>query len=274
MATYSLEQLQNRYTDMTAVLRCECIFATDIVGGLSASEEGIRAFVKHHLKIEDPEEAEKAVRRILKEEVGERDITPELGEIEEKQVYGVNVIRRRKHGPYLKDHMIKAGLKNAATRINLFKDNWGVKGGIAEAGRAMAIGVSLVEPDHPERIYLRDESGDGPAKTYFKEFSGNVSTGPKGKVSIIHHSECAIPGTRFAYELRFRPEKMTEDDLADLLAMSMVVGLGSVRSMENGKFRIVNCEIDIPKVKRGKKEPKKPRVIEPQKLEEVASRGA
>ena len=255
MTTFTLDQLQTRYEEMTAVLRCECIFATDMVGGLSASEEGIRAFVTHHLKIEDPEEAEKAVHRILKEEVGERDITPELGEIDEKQVYGVNVIRRSEHGPYIKDHMVKANLKNAATRINIFKDNWGVKGGIAEAGRITAIGVSLVEPDHPERIYLRDKSGDRPATTYFKEFSGSVST-PKGKNSIIHHSECAIPGSRFAYEMRFRPEKLKDDDMADLAAMAMIVGIGSVRSMENGKFRIVNCEIEIPDVKRGKKEPK------------------
>ena len=71
---------------------------------------------------------------------------------------------------------------------------------------------------------------------------------PQGPVSIIHRSECAGPGTRFAWEFRYMPVKeLTQSAVEDLLAMMMIVGLGSARSLERGKFRIETAEIEMVK---------------------------
>src|SRR5262249_43016011 len=105
---YSFNDLTERYENMTSSVRCDCVVATELVGGVPADEKVIRMFAEHHLGIKDEVERDAAVKRILKEEVGERDITPELGEIKEKQVYGVNVVRRTEIGPFLGDWMIKA----------------------------------------------------------------------------------------------------------------------------------------------------------------------
>lgn len=251
-ATFSYEQLNQAYEARTTVVRCECQLATECVGGQPAGEDGIRMFVRHHLKLTDPKEAEEAVKRILKEEVGTKDTTPESGELDEKMTYGVNVIRRTEHGPWLGDWMVKANLKNAFSRLGIFRQIIGTKGNLAEAGRVRAIGNSLLEPGHPERIYLTDENGKA-VQTYFQEFMGRVST-PQGFVSIIHHSECAPPGSRFAFEYRMLNGKLKMEDIRDAMALAMVVGVGSTRSMERGKYRILSCEIEIPEEKKKPKE--------------------
>ena len=228
--------------------------STELVGGLPADEKAIRIFCEHHLKITDPQERENAVRRIMKEELGEREVTPEMGEVKEKQVYGVNILRRSEKGPWLGNWMVKANLKQAASRVGVFSSIRGTKGGMSEAGRVVAEGISLLEPENQERIYVRNAQGDGPANTYFKEFMGRVQT-PQGAVSIIHHSECVAPGSRFTFRYNFMSEKMKESDVVDLVAMSMIMGLGSVRSLECGKFRIERAIVQlVKKTARGKEE--------------------
>lgn len=241
---YTFAELKERYEDKTASVQCFCTVATELVGGVPADEKAIRAFAEHHLGLSNPEERDKAVQRILKEEVGERDVTPELGEIKEKQVYGVNVVRRTEIGPWLGDWMVKACIKQAASRLGVFTEIRGSKGNFAEAGRVSAIGSSLKESEHPERIYVTNSSPKTPAHTYFKEFMGRVQS-PRGAMSIIHHSECIAPGSQFAFEFRFLPGKVKEEDIRDVMAMSMIMGLGSVRSMECGKFRIEKCVVDL-----------------------------
>lgn len=236
------EDFETRYQNLTGKVVAHCQLATELVGGMPADEDGLRAFGRYHLGL-DGDELEAAVRRISKEEIGERNETPVLGEVEEKRVYGVNVIRRTQFGPYLGNWMIKACIKQAASRIKVFSDIRGTKGNFSEAARVYAVGESLVEPDNPERIYLIGPDC-APAKTEFKEFMGRVN-GPKGATSIIHHSECAPPGTLFSFEYRFLSSGVKEQDLADVMSMAMVCGLGSVKALERGKFRILDCEIDL-----------------------------
>jgi hypothetical protein len=230
------EDLKSRYEEYTGAVRCECVLATELVGGLPASRDGLESFIKHHLKITDPEEAESALMRISKEEAV--DVRPPEGEVEEKLTYGVRVIRKTEHGPWLGDWMVKACFKQAASRLNIFMDYRGTKGDFAEAGRVCAWGESLKEPDHPERIYLT-----APEPLYFQEFFGRVPTGPAGAASIVHHSECAPPGTRFAWEYRFLRRALADEDIRDILALMMVAGIGSARSLERGHFRILTAEI-------------------------------
>ena len=71
----TFDELQSRYErDMTTRFVCKCEFATPLAGGLSADENGVRLFVRHQLKIADTAEVEKAVRRIMTEEIGDRPV--------------------------------------------------------------------------------------------------------------------------------------------------------------------------------------------------------
>ena len=242
MSEYNFQQLQKEYEQMTAHVDCHCVAATKIVGGQPADEIGVRAFVQHHLKLTG-DEAEGAVRRILKEEVGEHDTTPENGELKEKQVYGVNIIRRDSFGPYLGDWMVKACIKQAASRIGIFKEQRGSKGNFAEAGKVMAICESLKDVQQPNHIYLTNGNGEV-AHTHFETFQGRVS-GPMGAKSIMHDSEVADAGSRFAFRFHFLQGQIKEEDIVDLFSLAMVCGLGSVRSLECGKFRIEKLIIEL-----------------------------
>ena len=243
MPAFTFSELNSRYQELTGLARCECTLATELVGGQPADESGVKAFVQHHLHLVG-QDAEDAVKRIMKEELGERDIAPETGELQEKQVYGVNAVRRTELGPFLGNWMVKACFKQAASRLDIFRQLRGSKGDFSEAGQVVAVGMSLLDHDHPEQIYLLSPSGNLPAPTYWSEFMGRVST-PHGAKSIIHHSECVAPGTRFAWEMRFLSSRVNEDDVRDVLALMMVVGLGSARSLERGKFRIEKAEVAL-----------------------------
>jgi hypothetical protein len=240
MTTFNYEELQTAYEDRTSAIRVEAIFSTEMVGGQPAGQEGVEQYVKHHLHLEG-DEAAKAVKRILHEEI--ENVAPEEGELPEGKLYGLRALRRTASGPYIGDWMIKANLKNSASRLDIFKSLKGTKGNFAEAGRCRAWSYSLVEPQNPHLIFLRN-STDAPAHCFHKEFMGRVQT-PSGPVSIVHQAECIEAGSRFAYEFRFPKGKLKEDDMRDVLAMSMIVGLGSARSLERGKFRIEKAEIEL-----------------------------
>lgn len=238
-------ELTERYEAMTSYVRCECVFATEMVGGQPADEDGVRQFVVNHLKIADPKEQERAMARIMHEEV--EDAAGEDDELPEGKVYGLRAVRRDEHGPYVGDWMIKACIKNAASRLQIFRQHKGSKGNFAEAGRARAWKYSLQNQAQPNQIYIRN-SVDAPAHTTHKDFMGRVQT-PRGPVSILHQSEVIEPGSRFAFEFRFLNnnlhKNLVADDIKDVLALAMIVGLGSARSLERGKFRIESAEIEL-----------------------------
>jgi len=188
----------------------------------------------------------------MQEELGSKPVPSEEGELEEKMTYGVNVIRQDKFGLYLGCWMIHANLKNAASRLGIFKEFRGSKGDFSEAAKVSAVGASLLDPTHPNHIYLIGPDGS-PAKGYFEEISGRVQT-PKGSMSIIHHTQFVPEGTLFEYEFQYLSRELTENDAADILALSMVVGLGSVRALDFGKFKIESATIVKNKMeKRNKK---------------------
>jgi hypothetical protein len=235
--------LRTRYEDLTNHATANCTLTTELVGGQPASEDGIKAYVEHHLHLTGPE-AENAVKRISAEEVGEKPVPSETGEQAERITYGLNVIRRDEHGPWLGDWMCKACLKCAGSRLGFFASKRGTKGDMAEMGNVRASGVSLLNPEHPERIYLIAPDSDGPAPTYFQKFMGRVQT-PKGSVSIVNEAECAAPGTRFSFEYFWPGNKLEQEDMANLFACAMVIGLGSCKALERGKFRIDDIDIEM-----------------------------
>lgn len=233
---FKLEDLQQRYRDLTASVVADCSLATELVGGQPAGPDGVRGFVAHHLKLTG-QDAEDAIRRILQEEIGERDVPAETGELKEKLSYGINVVRRDEKGPWLGNWMVKACLKSAASRLNIFVSKRGSKGDVAEMGQLLARGISLLDTERPERIYLRNKLGDGPADTYFQAFRGRVQS-PQGSKSIVNDAECVAPGSRFSFEFRFYPSRIKSNDIADIFASAMIIGLGSAKSFERGKFSV------------------------------------
>lgn len=256
MARYTFEDLRKRYDTFTGSAIVSAELATELVGGISADADGIRAFVEHHLHLKGPE-AEEAINRIMKDEIGEKDV-PFIGngeedpdkkpksaetELKEKLTYGVNVIRRDVHGPWLGNWMVKACIKGAASRLALFQQKRGTKGDIAEMGLVEAWGCSRVNPNNPERIYLRDATGNNPAQTYFQQFKGRVNT-PSGSKSIVNDAECAPPGSLFEFRLQWYDGKLTEANIVDIFAAGMVIGIGSAKALERGKFKVLNLDID------------------------------
>lgn len=233
------EQLTERYEALTMRAVAQCTFTTEVVGGAPATREGIEAFVTHHLKLEG-DEAASAIDRIIREESGQ-DIAGPEDELQEKLTFGLTGFRKDPEGrAWLGNWQIKACLKQAASRLGLFMKKKGAKGDLAELGSVAAYGKSALGP--PRRIYLIN--GDGAATaTYFQRFMGRV-TGPQGSVSIVRDCECAPEGTRFAFELRVGRGRFTVEDIANIFACSMVVGLGSGKAFEAGKFRIDNLIIE------------------------------
>lgn len=248
--TFTFDDLRSRFEARTAKVIAECELATELVGGQNASEDGIRAYVTHHLGLVDAE-ADAAVQRIMREEIGERDVPSETGELQEKMVYGINVIRRDSFGPWLGSWMAKACLKAAASRIGLFAQKRGTKGDMAEMGEIVPHGPSIWTGDATDnerygpmqRIHMLARDSDNAVTTYYKEFKGSVST-PKGRQSIVNTAECAPPGTRFAFEFRYAEDKVKEEDIADIFACAMNIGLGSCKSFECGKFIIRSLTLE------------------------------
>ena len=225
----------------TAVAHCRLL--RPLAGGQPADDAGLRGFVEHHLGI-PPETLEftAALERIKREEIGERDTTPETGELETLEVYQVNVVRRSAKGPYILEHMVKAMLKQSASRLGLFmaQKKRGSKGDLAEFGTVTASGESLQDSARPWEIYPRIDGG--PASTSYVKISGSVNT-PQGKKSIQHHTEVIAEGSEFWFELRWPATRLNPDDIARIIAGGAIIGLGSCLSLGYGAFRVETLEI-------------------------------
>jgi hypothetical protein len=246
--TYDREQLRERYEKASGLAIASCRTTTELVGGMPADQTGLEQFVRHHLKVPDEKIAE-TVSRILTTEMDTPvvvDVTPEEGEIAEKAICSVRMLRRSPAGPYIMAHMVKACLKGAASRLRLFERKRGSKGDIAEAGEVTACGCSLAVGEHPFNIHLiGSHPGPLPAFTYYRSFRGRISS-PQGARSIVTQCECVEPGTRFAFAFRYFPKKLTRDDIVSIFSMASVVGLGSAKSFESGKFDIDTLEVTEP----------------------------
>lgn len=244
-----LDKLLDKRLDQIAV---EIELTRECVGGQPATDDGIKAFIKNHLLI-DPEtsaaEFEEAFARIKKDELMSRSdgeaqemVKVAEGEVKEEKVYAINVVRRSERGAYLMEHMVKACLKNAATRINFFMQNRGAKGDLAEMGVVVATNNSLKSPSRPWEIYACDAAGK-PVQTVWRVFRGSVVT-PQGRKSIVTHCECLPEGTRLSFKFNWVPLKLKSSHLPELFAAASRIGLGSAKSFGLGRFSVLSLEIE------------------------------
>jgi len=249
MGSYKMQDLQTVYSAYCGSATAVCRLTRELVGGQPATDDGIRAFAKHHLKLAD-DQIEAAVKRIRGEEIGERDKTPEAGEVKEKESYGLNVLRHSAYGPWLGDWQIKAALKQSASRVGLFMGKR-CKGDVAEMGKISAIGISLHGPEF--QIHLIDATTDGPAKTEYQKFWGSVNT-PSGRKSICNDAEVCPIGSRFSFQFQWFNGKLTEKDIVSIFSAMTVIGLGSAKSLERGKIDVEALDVELPKKQKNAEE--------------------
>jgi hypothetical protein len=213
-----------------------------LVGGQPANDEQLKQYIQYWLKIDpaDPE-FKKTYERIKKEELGH--VEPEKGEenkeLEDQKVYGINALRRDEKGVYILNHMIQAMIKQTASRLGLMmvkKGNLGAKGDLAEMGKVEAIGPSLLSPQEPWKIYAVGPDGKAPT-THFETLRGSVSTA-NGRMSIMYDAEMLDAGAEFAFRFSWVSGRLSCTDLAQVIANTTNVGLGSGRSLGYGRFRI------------------------------------
>jgi hypothetical protein len=240
---YNTQQLRQRFDGICASATALCRLTREMCGGQPADKAGLEAFVRYQLKLAGEQEIAEAVERIQKEELGERDVTPEGGEIKERMTYGVCALRKSQFGPWIGDWMIKACLKAAISRLELFQ-KLRCKGDVAELGLVEAVGSSL--QGEPYQVHLYQPVGDEgsiPPEVFFQKFHGSVST-PQGKKSIVTDHECVKAGAYFQFRVQWKPTKLKGSHMADAFAVFGNIGLGSVKAMERGKFEVVSLEIE------------------------------
>ncbi len=235
---FTYEHLKDYYNALTTTVTAECRLVTMMAGGVPSTEEGVRAFVIHQMRVPKAD-VEETVKQILSHELVGSRITPPEGELEETVDRGVNLIRRDTIGPWLGDWMIKACLKAAASRVGLFKTKIGTKGDMAEMGSITPVGISAGSngTGSERRIYLRDSSGQKAAQTTLEFFRGKVSS-LQGSNSIVNLAEVAPIGTRFDFKFQFAQGRITNDDIGRIFGCAMTIGLGSCKAFEMGKFAI------------------------------------
>jgi hypothetical protein len=234
-------------------LVCKLRFMQTVLGTQPATQSGLEAFVQHVRGI-DPQRKDgdrknpptnpefiAEVERI-KKEIGERNDTPEQGEVEEKKVYGVNVVRQSEHGPYLAAHMLKAAIKQAASRLGIFEKKRGSKGDMSEVGEVFAEADSRQAKDRPWEIYLRKNGAA--AKTYFDTERGTVST-PQGKKSIQYEGEHVEEGAEVEFSYHWPAKRVSEKDIVEVMAVMTAVNIGGGRSIGHGKFEVVSLTVEV-----------------------------
>lgn len=269
MGRYTAEQFEQKFQDLTSVARMTIEFISAHVGGQPAGRDHVADFVIQHLGKTDAslwehrndpntgepilgrngkpkkfltKDGEAAVNRILEEEIRDEDATPAEGEIKERESYAVNVVRRSEFGPWIGDWMVKACFKQAFSRLGLFVSKKGSKGDVAEVGRVCAVPPSLLTSSCA-MIHLVDAEGHPLGERQFERIHGRVHTA-QGAQSIVTDCEVIQPGTRAHFEFRWFPGKLREEDVFAMLAVAGNCGLGSARSLERGKFKIVECIIE------------------------------
>lgn len=214
-------------------------FTSDYVGGQPSSEAGIKAFAEHHLHLTG-DALDAAVKRIMGEEV--QQVSKGADEVDEKESYGLNVIRRLEGGEaWIGTWQVRAMLKQAASRLGIFsaKGKIGSKGDMSEAMIVKPSGISDVGGIQ-QIVIVRN--GEHYTDHEYRKFMGSVNT-PKGRMSIVHDSEIAPAGCEAFFTVEWPAGKVKCEDMATIIALSQRIGLGSVKAMESGRFECVKLEI-------------------------------
>ncbi len=255
---YNGKQLRDVFDSRIASTRIhvKARFVAPFTGGQPAKPEGVRAYVVHHLKV-DPDDVEATIDRIRREELGEHvdeSSKVEGAELDKRITYGIKVIRRdpMDGACFIGSWQIKAALKTAFSRLKMFVSKQGSKGDVVELGEVRAAGISDGGPkSNFQLVRLIGPDGKPFKQGKYKTIRGNVS-GPGGSRSIVQDVEVAPIGTTFEFEFACKGDRFSKQDLIDVFSCIGTIGVGSTRSLEFGRFEIVELSGSMP----DKKEPK------------------
>lgn len=219
-----------------------------IYGGLPLNEEMLSTYFEAKFQSDDIEEASQDL-----------DLTKETEKV-------TNGFRADDLGVYFNDYQMKSCLKQTASLLRLTTQKRGSKQTVAEGMFVKGIlPINLSDGDQKivaDMGYAEDENTGNiltDNKIYFapllkepsgtEEFAGHVQT-PQGARSILKANEY-VEGVSLRFEIRMlkvrmgadnRSKDLTEGNLKDMLELGQEVGLGSNRSLERGKYKLVNFE--------------------------------
>ena len=184
------------------------------------------------------------------------EIVTEL-DLDEEVDQAINVFRRDKDGAffenaiYIKNHQVKAMIKQSASLLKLTTSKRGSKQTLAE-GMAVFGKVTLNENGEMKE-YLTNEKIFPQTLRYepdgHQEFTGHIS-GPQGTRSIIKMSEF-VKGCVLQFELQVLKARMgdhanakdlTPKNMFEILSHGQYVGIGSNRSFDSGQFEVMHFE--------------------------------
>jgi hypothetical protein len=209
------EEFSIRYQEIDVLLET----TTRMYGGMPQSEDLLRAWIEAKGPI--PEET-------LEEKI--EALAP--AEVDEKVELSSTGFRSDKDGIFIRDFMVKQMLKESATAVGMLKTKVGTK-------TNLTIGLVV----NPERIRLTPlQVNDGKPDGY-EEFQGRVRT-PMGPRSILSRKAYFEPGLQIGFSIKMLlGGKLTVKDVRALLDHAgEFVGIGSARSREAGKFKVVRFE--------------------------------
>jgi hypothetical protein len=241
------QEMRRTFKDQLATAYVKIRFTTRCVGGQPGGEEGVRAYVEHHLKLTG-DGADSEVNRILN--VENVPVEENIGELEDVVTYAVNVWPRNDAGEaWMGTWKVQAMMKQVASRMGLFsaKGKIGSKGDLSEGALITPHGDSMRGRD--VEIYAIHPSDNGVFLTLderiYERFQGTVSTA-QGRKSIQHDSEVIPAGWELHFKIEWPTIRIKPDDMAAIWGMAPRVGMGSVKPKHCGRFEVLGLDIDSP----------------------------
>lgn len=202
-------------------------FRDFIYGGIPKDPELINAWIEAKGEMTPPDKKLLNAEESLEEKLSVMQLSEkEAGELikEEERVW-CGFRRDEKHGLYIRDFMIKANLKEAGTRSRLTFDNRGLK---PDLQTALFI--------YPREISLGRKDPDG-----YVDIAGHVRT-MQGERSILKRCDY-VKQAEIGFYIKYITKGVVNLEMLEILfELGGEIGLGSVRSMEEGKFDVLELK--------------------------------
>ena len=233
-------------------------FTREIYGGIPNKPELLRSWYATKIgEAEDVAEHGQATDQPPNQGAGTvEEVESEL-DLDETVDQAINVFRRDKEGAffpnalYLKNHMLKAMIKQSASLQKLTTAKRGSKQTLAEAltlfGKVtLNEDGEMVEYLTNEKVFMQPLRFDADG---VEEFTGHIS-GPQGTRSIIKNSEfvkgCVVQFEYQVLDVRLgdhaNAKDLTPQNLYEIIEHGQWVGIGSNRSFDSGQFKVIQFE--------------------------------
>lgn len=212
-------------------------FRERVYGGVPQSKDLLDKYIEAVFRAKEDDET---YNHVAQDALPERN--EEKDEAQEKKDISTTGFRIDDRGLYLADFQLKAMMKQGGSMLNLTTSKRGTK---STLGEGMFVKGLLSGELTDNKIYFQPirQKPDG-----YEDFAGNVNT-RQGNRSILRRCDYVEkPTIQFQiWVLENRIAKtgkaLTVSDLRSILELGQELGIGSCRSLEKGKFNLVQFEI-------------------------------